>query len=324
MGGVFAMGCVAVLAAFGMGASAVSHLLSRSVRGSSDAFLGDAGVRTGRIAALLRNGVGFVEPVSRAVLGSKTASSLLGEGASMCVRRGYPTTADRLATVVVAALLALTAASLALTRSPVAALAVPACSVVLLAAVVHGARDARQEEVRESVPEVLRSIGACLQTGYTLMQTFDQVSREVDGPLKTAFSQAARLLEAGRPVPEALSKLREAAAIPELTFVAVALQVQHEAGGSMRKVLDAARDAVEGEIELKRSLRVQTAQAKLSARIVSVMPIVLIALFSVISEGFLEPFFSSAAGVALLLVAVAMQVAGVVAVRRMLSLEVAL
>ena len=185
-------------------------------------------------------------------------------------------------------------------------------------------RDARQEAVRESVPEVLRSMGTCLQTGYTLMQTFDQVSREAVGPLKAAFSQAAHLLEAGRPASEALSTLRESTSIPELSFVAVALQVQHEAGGSMRQVLEAARDTVEGELELKRSLRVHTAQAKLSARIVSVMPLVLIALFSVISEGFLEPFFASPVGFALLLVAVGMQVAGIFAVRRMLSMEVAL
>ena len=185
-------------------------------------------------------------------------------------------------------------------------------------------RDARQEAVRESVPEVLRSMGTCLQTGYTLMQTFDQVSREAVGPLKAAFSQAAHLLEAGRPASEALSTLRESTSIPELSFVAVALQVQHEAGGSMRQVLEAARDTVEGELELKRSLRVHTAQAKLSARIVSVMPLVLIALFSVISEGFLEPFFASPVGFALLLVAVGMQAAGIFAVRRMLSMEVAL
>lgn len=324
MGGVFALGCLAVASAFGMGAFALSGALARHARRPSEAYLGDAGVKTGRLAAMLRNGVGFAEPAARLMLRNRAVASLLRDGAAMCAERGYPTTADRLATVVVAAAAALAAAALLATRSLTVAVAVPACALALFAMAVRGVRDARQEAVRESVPEVLRSIGACLQAGYTLMQTFDQVAREVDGPLKAAFSQSARLLEAGRPVSEALLRLRETASVPELTFVAVALQVQHEAGGSMRKVLDAARDAVEGEIELKRSLRVQTAQAKLSARIVSVMPIVLIALFSVVSEGFLEPFFSSAAGIALLLIAIAMQVAGVVAVRRMLSLEVAL
>ena len=47
----------------------------------------------------------------------------------------------------------------------------------------------------------------------------------------------------------------------ELAFIAVALDVQHASGGSLASVLDAARESVEGEIELERSLRVQTAQA---------------------------------------------------------------
>ena len=90
----------------------------------------------------------------------------------------------------------------------------------------------------------------------------------------------------------------------------------------MERVLDAARETVEGELELTRSLRVQTAQAKLSARIVSVMPIVLVALFSLVSKDFLGPFFSSFAGMALLCIAIAMQVAGIVSVRHMLKVEV--
>lgn len=90
----------------------------------------------------------------------------------------------------------------------------------------------------------------------------------------------------------------------------------------MRPVLEAARETVEGELALKRSLRVQTAQARLSARIVTIMPFALVAVFSLVSKGFLDPFFESPLGVALLCMAVLMQVSGVAAVRRMLSVEV--
>ena len=84
-------------------------------------------------------------------------------------------------------------------------------------------------------------------------------------------------------------------------------------------VLEAARESVEGEIELARSLKVQTAQAKLSARIVTVMPFVLIALFSFMSPGFLDPFFASVPGMVLLALALVMQVGGVMLVRRTLA-----
>ena len=141
-------------------------------------------------------------------------------------------------------------------------------------------------------------------------------------PVGVLFRRAAHLLETGGSTREALSVFQGRNSVPELAFVSVALDVQHQTGGSMERVLDAARETVEGELELTRSLRVQTAQAKLSARIVSVMPIVLVALFSLVSEDFLGPFFSSFAGMALLCIAVAMQVAGIVSVRHMLKVEV--
>ena len=206
--------------------------------------------------------------------------------------------------------------------SVVAAFAVAACAVALAVVVVRSAQDKRRSAVREAVPDALRAMGVCFQSGLSLLQTFQQVAKETDGPLRTLFARGSHLLETGRTSSEALDVFRSGAQVPELAFVAVALDVQHQTGGSISQVLDAARDTVESELELERSLHVQTAQARLSARIVSVMPFVLVALFSLVSEGFLEPFFNSAAGVALLLVALSMQAAGVLAVRRMLRVEV--
>ena len=87
----------------------------------------------------------------------------------------------------------------------------------------------------------------------------------------------------------------------------------------MQQVLEAARESVATELSLERQLRVQTAQARLSAQVVTVMPFLLVGAISLLSPGFLGPFFSSVAGLLLLLVALGMQVAGVLIARRMLK-----
>ena len=76
-------------------------------------------------------------------------------------------------------------------------------------------------------------------------------------------------------------------------------------------------------MSLRRALKVQTAQAKLSAQVVSVMPFALVAVFSLVSEDFLAPFFASASGWALLALALGMQAAGVGMVRRVLAVGAA-
>ena len=83
-----------------------------------------------------------------------------------------------------------------------------------------------------------------------------------------------------------------------------------------------AEESVSRDLDLRRSLRVQTAQAKLSAQIVSIMPFALAFLLTAVDPGFLSPFFESSMGLCVLVIAVCMQATGVLLVRRMLALEI--
>ena len=143
----------------------------------------------------------------------------------------------------------------------------------------------------------------------------------MSGPLGETFGRASHVLEMGGSTEAALQVLRDGSYARELSFVAVALDVQHQSGGAMRQVLAAASDTVKGELSLRRSLRVQTAQAKLSARVVAIMPFILVAAFSLASPDFLSPFFESPVGYALLTLALAMQVGGIALVRRALVVD---
>lgn len=192
------------------------------------------------------------------------------------------------------------------------------CALAVTVVVVGRAEEQDEERLRTTVPDALRAMGTCFQAGLSLEQTLRQVACETDGELSRLFGDSVRVLEMGGTLPEALSRLR-AGRSNELSFVSVALDIQHSSGGSMRSVLAAAGDSISADLALRRKLKVQTAQAKLSAQIVSLMPFVLMAVFSFTTEDFLSPFFESIAGMALLAIACAMQAAGIVVVRRMLA-----
>lgn len=269
----------------------------------------------------LRNGFVVFEPAASVLLSSRKASEVIDEAAYALELRGFTATSLSLTTVVVAACVALAIFAGLATASPVAALAVPACACALGAIAVGNARDKRQEAARDAIPAALESMASCFGSGFTLQQTFQQVAHDVGGPLSGTFARASHILEMGGGADRALDELRRGSCADELAFVAVALDVQHQSGGAMRQVLQAASETVNGELALKRSLRVQTAQAKLSARVVAVMPFLLVCAFSLASPDFLMPFFQSVRGYALLALAIAMQVAGVLLVRRALSVE---
>ena len=269
----------------------------------------------------LLRGLRPLTPLAQALLRKGTVHRYARWAQLALEERGLPSTLEGLVSLAAGGVLLVALGGWAATGSPAFGIALAGALVVGSCGAVKTRAERRALALRDEIPDALRSLGVCFRAGLSLMQTLRQTGREMKGPLGSLFRSGALLLETGGTATEALAVFRQRSEVPELAFVAVALDVQHRSGGSVAHVLDAARESVEGEIALETSLRVQTAQAKLSARIVTIMPFVLVALFSFMSPGFLDPFFSSVPGMLLLGAALLMQVAGVLLVRRMLDVE---
>lgn len=292
--------------------NASMHRRSRNISGEADGF----GLR------LLRNGVPLCKSLSRRFLRNDRIGKLLEEGVEILVSKGFKTRKVELCSLVIPFLILIAMAGWVIGGSAITGLVMLGGSVAAAISYLNYKKEKKSELMRESIPDALRSMSVCSHAGFSLQQTFYQVATEVNEPLCNLFKKATHDLETGQSIEVALQRFRMSSQVSELVFISVALDVQHRAGGSLRQVLEAACDSVESELELKRRLRVQTAQAKLSARIVTLMPFLLIAVFSFLSPGFLSPFFQSVVGMALLFVAIFMQVSGILMVRRMLKIEV--
>lgn len=218
--------------------------------------------------------------------------------------------------LVLAAAGAVMGLALLLSRSAMFALALGCLSVIACWGAIRRKSESVDNAMREEVPDALRLLADSFRSGHSLQQTMEQASADLNGRLGLLFGDVAKQMRMGVGTTEALAVFNNVPGVPELAFVAIALDIQHQSGGSVASVLESARDSVKDEMELARSLRVQTAQAKLSASIVTVMPFILVALFSLVSPGFLAPFFESLLGMVLLGCALVMQLAGILAVRR--------
>ena len=179
----------------------------------------------------------------------------------------------------------------------------------------------RRDRLREQLPDALRGLSMCFMAGLSLEQAFDQTARECREPLNRELRRVVDDLHTGSTIQESLSRLDARLVIDDMRFVAVALEIQHRTGGSMREVLDSAADSMLASFDLSRSLEVQTSQARMSARIVSMLPVVLVLVLSVAMKGYLATFFSSAAGLTLLVCAVGMELAGILIIRKILGID---
>lgn len=247
----------------------------------------------------------------------ETATNL----ATFLVVKGERATPEAVSSVLVVGVFLIFIMSTLLTFSFVFGICLSLLALVLTSTICSNRLEAHAHQIRAMVPDALRAMGDCAKSGLSLMQTLEQTSKECGGSLGRVFLSAANRMKMGLSTPQSLSLLSEIKEVPELKFVSVALQVQHISGGSITPVLEEARVAVLSEIDLLRTLRIQTVQAKMSAAIVTVMPFLLLALFSFMSPDFLHPFLSSPIGVVMLVVALSMQGLGVWCVRKILKNE---
>lgn len=318
------VGGIAFVAAF-FGACAISawtlDLLTRNRFGNEAAEL--SGASGAKFQRLLRNGFRPLSPLAEKLLRIEAVATFASRIQTVLERKDIFTSKRSLVSLALGSIAAIFLVGLIVSGSWVFSVTAIMLSLIAVNSWLGKQQELYRAALREELPSALQAMNSCFCIGYSLPQIFEQVSLDLEGPLKLVFQRTAAVINAGGTVEAALEVLKHQTDEPELYFLATALEIQHRTGSSLSQVLGVVRQSVSDQLDLKRLLKTQTAQAKLSAQIVTIMPFVLIAIFSLVSEGFLEPFFSSTIGIVLLAIAIAMQATGIMLVRKLLHVEVA-
>jgi tight adherence protein B len=104
--------------------------------------------------------------------------------------------------------------------------------------------------------------------------------------------------------------------------VAIVTRLQREAGGNTAEVLDRVVENIRGRMELKRLVRVLTAQGRIARYILTGIPIVLLLFFFWINAEWLEPLWSTTPGNFALGAWFVMLIAGWFAIKKIVDIEV--
>lgn len=132
----------------------------------------------------------------------------------------------------------------------------------------------RLDAVATQVPLAADLIGRRLRAGDTVAGALRVAAAEVPEPLGVELAGVVARFERGMPLPEALGALARELPVPSLeVMVAVLGMVRRLGGPAPRALADVAassRDQLQGE----RSARAAAAQARVSAAVVAVLPLV--------------------------------------------------
>lgn len=147
-------------------------------------------------------------------------------------------------------------------------------------------------EIAHMMPSIFRTIAVALGSGLTLSQSIEYVSKHTEGVVSESFCIADMQIKCGFPIEEAIEDLAERLDAPGVNLLASALVISHRTGSPLKNLLQKTAELVELQEKNQRLIATKTAQVRLSARIVCLLPVVLLIILSLVSPDFQKGLFT--------------------------------
>jgi tight adherence protein B len=180
----------------------------------------------------------------------------------------------------------------------------------------------RRRKFSEQLPDAIDLMIAVLKSGHSIPQAVKAVADEVPAPCGAEMEEVVHRMNLGQPLSNALFYSCEKYKSYELDLIRRAVSIQSEVGGSLAELLDKTNSTLRRRLKLVRQVRVLTAQSRLTAIIVGLLPFLLAATLEYTNPGYLDPLFSTVTGKLLLTAALLLQALGVVIMTRLSTMKV--
>lgn len=180
----------------------------------------------------------------------------------------------------------------------------------------------RREKFSEQLPAVFRSVAASINAGASIQQALLHASGQIGSPARDELAVVNEQIALGMPLDEALSLLHQRMPAIELDFILLGLSVQRRVGGNLVALLRETTDAIEARRQLRGNLKIETAQARLSAIVIGSLPVLVTGLIAIIDPAYIAPMLTTAAGLAMLAIAVVAETSGFLILGRILDIEI--
>lgn len=170
-------------------------------------------------------------------------------------------------------------------------------------------------------PYALDLMKSSLEAGHTLQRGLQVVRDEFVDPLGGEFRAVVEQTRLGMPLNEALADLLRRVPLEDLRLLVVAVKVQSEVGSSLAQIIGRLSEIVRTRQRLYSQIRALTAQSRMSGMVVGLLPVVVLAMFSLIQPRNTEMLFFDPAGKMLLRIALGLDLGAFLIIRRILKVR---
>lgn len=153
-----------------------------------------------------------------------------------------------------------------------------------------------RKRFENQLPDTLNLLATSLRAGYSLLQAVEAVGEEAPEPTRREFGRAMAEIRLGRPINDALADIAERMASQDFEWAVLAIGIQREVGGNLAEVLQTTSETMVQRNRLRREMKALTAEGRISAIVLSVLPIFLFVFINIINPGYMQPLLESTIG----------------------------
>jgi tight adherence protein B len=180
----------------------------------------------------------------------------------------------------------------------------------------------RVQKFEEQLPEALDMLVNALRAGYSLQAAMEFVGNELPSPLGPEFARFYDEQRLGVEVRTALTRLQERVGTYDIQMFVTALLIQRETGGNLGEVLGNIAVLMRERVAFRGQVDTLTAEPKMSARILTGLPVGVFLVVYASNPEFLQPLVETSTGHALIAYAVTSVIVGYFVLMRIAKIDI--
>lgn len=182
-------------------------------------------------------------------------------------------------------------------------------------------RARRRKRVISQMPGFLDVLAGQVKGGHSLQEALSDTIPLLPHEIREEISWVFRFCRLGMPLSEAFLLWEERMPCEEVSLLVRPLKAALPTGGNIVELLSRSRDILRGRNRMEEKMRSMTAQARLQAAVLTLLPPVFVCVLTKIDPDYLHRVFGTPQGKAILAISAFLQLLGWLTIRKILAVK---
>lgn len=182
-------------------------------------------------------------------------------------------------------------------------------------------RAQRVEKFNHQLPEALEMLVRAIRVGHPLTTALRVVAEEAPEPIASEFRRTSEEQRFGVTFEQSMTSMAERLGSTEARIVVAGMILQRQVGGNLPEFVENVVATIRERLVLQRQVQAQTSQGRMSGTVLTLLPIAMGAIITLVSPTYLGAMFESPVGRLLMGMSAVLLLMGHIWIQRIVKLR---